>query len=292
MAWINAYSLTTAAGDGVDALWKALEEGRTLSSHGLFQGERPGTVRELLTLKLVGAVRQIPQLSGRYGVLLASTKGLSQDFIGQGAAATDPVTPLLDEVLRALELNPERRMCVSNACSSGLAALEIAREWLTQGLDQVLVLAADAVTPFVSKGFQSLNLVSTTTPRPFAKTRDGFFLGEAAAALLLSNREEGFYLSPVGLDTEGFAVARPSHSGESLVRAGRTLPSADLIVAHGTGTPINDATEDLAFSLLYPEGTPPITGTKWCVGHTLATSAAIDTIVACEILKRERFSAL
>jgi 3-oxoacyl-[acyl-carrier-protein] synthase II len=90
------------------------------------------------------------------------------------------------------------------------------------------------------------------------------------------------------LDTEGYAVARPSHSGESLVRAASSFSGRpDLILAHGTGTEINDATEDLAFSKLFPEGTPPIAGSKWCVGHTLGASAAIDVILACEAICRQ-----
>lgn len=290
MAWIQSYGCVTTAGDSVDELWKALVSGRALTGLGYMSGGRPPTVQELLVSRLMKAMPE-RRPSGRYGVILASTKGCSNDFIWSGEGESDPLTPVLNEFIRAAELNPERSICVSNACSSALAALELGQMWLKQGLDQVLVVAADAVTPFVTKGFQTLNLVTQSTPRPFAKGRDGFFLGEAAAAILIGNAEhENYcYLHPVGLDTEGYAVARPSHSGESLVRAAKQLPDLrpDVLLAHGTGTEINDATEDLAFSRLFPEGTPPVTGSKWCIGHTLGASAAIDVILACEMICRQ-----
>jgi 3-oxoacyl-(acyl-carrier-protein) synthase len=233
---------------------------------------------------------------------LASTKGRTSDFIWQATPAQlqeDPLTPLLHAALAAAELKPWRSVVVSNACSSALAAARLAQLWLKQGMSDVIILAADVVSDFVIKGFDSLKLLSEQAPRSFAANRNGFLLGEAAASLWISHsiRDTRAILHPVGLDSEGSAVTRPTASGESLVRAAeqitgiREIPP-DLILAHGTGTPINDQTEDLAFSQLFPSLKPPITGSKWCVGHTLAASGAIDLILACEILQRKEVFSL
>jgi len=302
MIHINSYALATTAGDNVEALWRDLTSPPDYSrSEFLFTGDRPPTVRQLLGDKLLTCFAQVDLPRGRLGVILASTKGFSNDFIWRPDApelATDPLTPLLEDFLARAELNPERRLCVSNACSSSLAAMRLAQIWLNQGLEQVLILAADAVTPFVQKGFQALNLVTKTYPRPFTTGRAGFFLGEAAACLVLSKTrsKNSVRLLPVGLDTEGSAVTRPNTSSQSLLRACARIPgiprarSVDLVIAHGTGTEINDLTEDLTYSTLFAESVvqPWLTGSKWRVGHTLAASGAIDTILACEALRRNQ----
>lgn len=167
---------------------------------------------------------------------------------------------------------------------------------MQQDCSQVLIVAADAVTPFVVRGFQALKLISSEGSKPFSGDRSGFFLGDGAACLLLS-RERGcsnLMLHKVGLDSEGSAVTRPSTSGESLRRAALRIPrlldlKPEILIAHGTGTRINDETEDLAFSALFPEEhRPVITCTKWCIGHTLAVSGALDLIAAVESLRAQK----
>ena len=179
--------------------------------------------------------------------------------------------------------------------------MALSERWLKQGLEQVLIVAADAVTPFVIKGFQSLKLISPNGIRPFSADRSGFYLGEAAACLLLeaAPAKGSLSLRPVGLDGEGSAVTRPSISGDSVVRAALNVSRLresppDVVIAHGTGTVINDETEDLAFTRLFGELREPplITGTKWCTGHTLAVSGALDTIAACEALRRQELFSL
>lgn len=298
-AYINAYGCTTTAGAGVDALWQALKTADfpiPAKREFRFQNyQESKTTRELLVRQLTTAfIEACPKVpSGTLGILLASTKGYSNDFIWdlpENQQGPDPLSGILEDFIATTGLKPKKSLCVSNACSSALAAMKLAQMWLDRGeVDQVMVLAADAVTPFVRKGFQSLKLETEDRPRPFAENRSGFFLGEAAACLLLSQNGEGPRLLPVGLDTEGSAVTRPSFSGESLIRAVGRIPDGlipDIIVAHGTGTLINDETEDLAFGRLYPNARPWITGSKWRTGHTLGASAAIDTILACEILRR------
>jgi hypothetical protein len=306
MAWLSAYGCTSAAGPSVGALWNAVLEARPLEREGAFYfpGERAANVGELLNGKLMQAFSEATrtyQLANEpYGVILASTKGLSNDFIWnatQEQLRHDPMTPLLREFLRRSGLQPRKALCVSNACSSALAAYALAELWLEQGMKSVVVLTADAVTPFVLKGFKALKLMSPVRPTPFGANRQGFWLGEAVTCVILTSerKDQPLYLRGVGLDTEGSAVARPSHSGESLLRAARQLPLSplpDVVIAHGTGTQINDEIEDRVFAELFGDESPPIVGAKWCIGHTLANSAGLDTILAAQVLREGKCFAL
>jgi 3-oxoacyl-[acyl-carrier-protein] synthase-1 len=308
MYGVVSYNCATAAGDSTDDLWRALQTGADLAHDRTlrFVDRGEGTDLDILTRKLSRSFRLMMEnapreaadrlLKGGYGVILASTKGRTGDFIWNPTAEQlreDPLTPLLNQVLERLELKPLRSVVVSNACSSALAASRLAQLWLHQGMTDVLVLAADVVSDFVLRGFDSLKLLSNQPPRSFAANRDGFLLGEAAACLWLSQsvRDARARIHTVGLDSEGSAVTRPTASGASLVRAAEQISDwnelrPELVIAHGTGTQINDQTEDLAFSRLLPHR-PFITGSKWCVGHTLAASAAVDMILACEIFRRQ-----
>lgn len=293
----------------MQSLFSALLEGRdntrewprdpALKAY-LFHGPRQRFVLELLSEKLMrsfAAVQSDLRRDQTYGVILASTKGMSDDFVWEENSAghqRDPLTPLLNEFLRRAELTPQRSVCVSNACSSSLAALALAERWMNAGISQVLIVAADAVTPFVVKGFQALKLISASGVKSFSAERNGFFLGEAAAAVVVTQiqRNSSLQIHSPGLDSEGSAVTRPSSSGASLREAALRIPGLvdsppEILIAHGTGTVINDATEDLAFSDLFAQS-PWITGTKWCVGHTLAASGALDLIAAAEALRTQR----
>ncbi len=310
---------STAAGQGIPALMSGLHAGSNFLSRvppdswrvkpafepfAFRWPDRGGaTIRELLVQHLSHAFREARgdlNLAGRYGVILASTKGLTEDFVWDTSAAVDPLTPVLDDVIAAFRLKPSMKICVSNACASSLAALSLAKTWLTE-LDHVIVLAADAIDSFVLSGFAQLRVLTTEITRPFDGGRSGFYLGDAAACVILSRVDQSdVQLLDARFDSEGYAVTRPSHSGDSLLRACRALSvskhisasRADLVIAHGTATRANDETEDRVFQQLFTEHAPAITGTKWMIGHTLGASGLIDTIVAQEAIRTQTAPAL
>ncbi len=296
---IVGYGCRSFAGPGVEAYWNGLVSGTDHCKSHLpsdrWQPPRESIERHLvaeLTLCTVEAMKGYP-VQDRLGVLFASTKGCVEDFIWNATPETlarDPVAPVLASFLKANQLNPVRSLAVSHACTSSHAALFLARHWLdSEEVDSVLLVASDYIGAFVAKGFQSLRALSTTSVRPFGENRDGLQLGEASAAILLSRKTvPGVEIKGVGLVTEGQSITRPSSDGSSLAEAcGIALDGErpDLIIAHGTGTPMNDRAEDLAFGKLFAD-TPPITATKWSIGHTLGASGAMDIIAACEALKR------
>lgn len=279
------------------------------------------TARELLTRKLKTAFEEaaiaLPVFtksaandSARIGVILASTKGFTEDFVWENETkhfTQDPLTPLLNDAILACHLKPSMKICVSNACASSLAALAVAKTWLAANrVDHVVVFACDAVDSFVLHGFHHLRVLSPDRTRPFSESRSGFHLGDAAACVILSSKiESEFKLKDAKIDSEGHAATRPSDQGESLLRACRNLDTfaesePELVIAHGTSTKANDVTEDRVFTALFNstsstaslENSPAVTGTKWSVGHTLGAAGLLDVIAAVEVLKSQKVFAI
>ncbi len=315
MIGVVAYGASTAAGEGVEALWSGVHSGRDFSraldcsdwpvkpdfaaracllpSSREFENQE-----ERLFTHLHRAWREASadldrgQL-GRVGVILASTKGFVEDRIWNSNSdlRQDFLAPLLTRFCRLAEVTAVTQVVVSNACASSHSALWLATQWFqADRVDTVIVLAVDGVGPFVLQGFHSLQALSVSSARPFAPDRDGMRLGEAAVVVVLASKPCAIGLTGVGLDAEGFAAVRPSPSGQSLRRALRALASVpDMIIAHATATVLNDVVEDQVFHTHFGLA-PVVTGSKWSIGHTLAACGAVDLVLACEsIIRRTGF---
>jgi len=310
MIGITSYGSSTSAGQGVEALWKGVSTGQNfLKSFPTeswpvalnfapkvcsWPGDRPSSAQDRLLFHLMVSWREakarVDLSADRVGVILASTKGLIEDYIWTSQSlATDLMTPLLKAFCQHAEIDAVKKIVVSNACTSSLSAIWLAKKWLEAGVvDSVVVAAAEEVGPFVLQGFHCLHALTASVAKPFSKERDGLQLGEAAAVMIFSNRVSDVVVSGVAVDVEGHAVTRSAPSGESLKRAihALNLDEPDLILAHGTGTRLNDEIEDQIFFAEY--GTrPAITGSKWSIGHTLGASGAVDVILACEAIRRQ-----
>ncbi len=253
----------------------------------------------------------------RWGVILATTKGSIEDSIWELAKQNqpkysvdllkDPGETLLNNFLDKIKLNANtpqlsitRTSVISQACSSTHIAFEVAQHWLDWNwVDFILVLSGDLIGPFVSKGFASLKLISQQGQKPFDQTRDGLFLGDAVGCAIVSTQQpkgESIRFRSFANHNEG-AVTKPSLNGDSLYQALQKLshinqkPKPDFILAHGTGTRFNDTAEDRALARYFKENRlneVPITGAKWCLGHTLGASGLVDIIAASEVLKRQK----
>ena len=296
---IIGYGCSTSAGPTTLDFWNHLCEGQRIQS-GLWPHSTL-SIKDQIIKNLCLSWKQIHiELGARVGVIFASTKGCIEDYIWNPTPplpSQNPYTEILSGWIKQVGIVPKLSLCMSNACSSALVALNLGSQWVQQDrVDQVIVLTSDKIGRFASRGFESLHALTPTYPKPFSAERDGLALGDAAAVIVLG-KTAGFRLKGIGIDTEGFAVTRPSPSGASLKRAYERMTSLtdgvvfqppSLIIAHGTGTPLNDATEDQTFESLFPQQRIPITATKWCNGHTLGASGALDLIAACESLLHQR----
>jgi 3-oxoacyl-[acyl-carrier-protein] synthase I len=58
-----------------------------------------------------------------------------------------------------------------------------------------------------------------------------------------------------------------------------------MIVAHGNGTRLSDASEAAALRRIFGDDMPPVTALKWSFGHLIAAAGILETVVALEALR-------
>ena len=188
------------------------------------------------------------------------------------------------------------------ACAAGTHAIsEAAKTIMCNGADQMLVVAAEsAITGVGIGGFASMKALSTrnddpkTASRPFDADRNGFVMGEGAAALVLEEYESAvargahIYAELVGFGESGDAshITSPNMSGPlramkaALAMAGNL--KVDYINAHGTSTPANDKNETAAIKEAFggKENAPLVSSTKGQTGHCLGAAGGIEAVVS------------
>ena len=231
------------------------------------------------------------------GLVLSTTKADLGGVQGKGEGLGSPAR-LARRLGESLGLGGPQA-AVSCACSSGGAATALAARWIERGhATRVLVVGVDALTPFVLRGFSSLLALDSQPCRPFDRERAGLSLGEGAAALLLSARENeslrGTFIAGWGESNDANHVTGPSRDGSglrlaaerALARAGIRPAEVDAVHVHGTGTRYNDASEALALVGLFGGKTPPAFGSKGQTGHALGATAVFEILLLLEALHR------
>ena len=164
----------------------------------------------------------------------------------------------------------ERLPVFSSSCASGIHALYAARQLLTAGIvDQVLVLAADILSLSNHENFESLRVLAENPGAPWQSTSQGFILGEAAVVLKLVRAETGEQLNGPELGSD-----LVDHDGLSNVLEALSPPNPSLILGQGTGPFQNDTDELAAFSSYVNKDTPLATPLSH-FGHTLGASALL-----------------
>ncbi len=188
------------------------------------------------------------------------------------------------------------------ACAAGTHGIsEAAKTIICGGADQMLVVAAEsAITGVGIGGFASMKALSTrnddplNASRPFDADRDGFVMGEGAAALVLEEYESAkargakIYGELIGFGESGDASHITSPSLEGPLRAMKAAlrmagdVTVDYVNAHGTSTPTNDKNETAALKEAFggKENCPPVSSTKGQIGHCLGAAGGIEAVVS------------
>ncbi|MFF1903603.1 beta-ketoacyl-[acyl-carrier-protein] synthase family protein [Kitasatospora sp. NPDC058218] len=193
-------------------------------------------------------------------------------------------------------------LTVANACAASGYALAVGADLLAADeADAVVVAGCDSITDSLLAVIGRGSAVRSTALRPFDSEREGVLLGEGAAAVVIESEEtvlaEGrevlARLHGVGLSCDAYHETAPDPAGiaasmrDAHRRAGVVPADVDLVVAHGTGTALNDPVEAAALTEVFGDacGHALVTGIKGAVGHTSGAAALMSVVVAIQAMR-------
>ena len=269
---------------------------------------------------------EIEREGDRIGASVASAMGGLKAFqdcrdtmVDRGPERVNPfsipeIIPNMGAAWVSIELGtkgPLSSQCT--ACAASQMAIGDGLDAIRLGRAEVMLCGGSeaAITKVGVAGFSAMRALSSrnddpqAASRPFEADRDGFVIGEAGAVLVLEELEHAerrgakIYaeLAGYGISSDAQHITEPDPSGESPARALRMafadarIPpeEIDYINAHGTSTPLGDASETKVIKRALGEqvaGKVPISSTKGATGHCLGAAGALEAIF-CTLAIRE-----
>ncbi len=199
------------------------------------------------------------------------------------------------------------------ACAASNMAIGEATDAIRLGRADVMLAGGTeaGITEVGIAGFGAMRALSRRNDapekasRPFDLGRDGFVMGETGSIVVLEELEHAkargakIYaeIAGYGLSSDAQHVTEPDPTGlhparaiqMALTDAGASPNDIDYINAHGTSTPLGDASETRVIKIAFGEEkarSTPISSTKGATGHCLGGSGAIEAI-ACILAVRD-----
>lgn len=197
-----------------------------------------------------------------------------------------------------------------SACATSNTALIEAFNYIKWGKADAIVTGGSeaAINESGIGGFNAAKALSQRNDdpkgasRPFDESRDGFVMGEGAAALVVESldhalaRGANIYAEIVGggmaADAYHLTGTHPEGEGavlgmnEAIAEAGITPEEIGYVNAHATSTPLGDQSELIAIERVFGERKDLCVGaTKSMTGHLLGAAGAIEAIATIFALK-------
>ena len=193
-----------------------------------------------------------------------------------------------------------------SACASSTHALNDAFMLIRLGKAKAMVAGGSeaAINEPAVGGFNAMHALSErndspeTASRPFDVDRDGFVMGEGAAAVVLEEYEHAvargakIYAEMMGggMSADAYHITAPHPEGlgalnvmkNALEDAFMSPEEIDYINVHGTSTPLGDISEVKAIQSVFGDHAFKlnISSTKSMTGHLLGAAGAIEAVAS------------
>ncbi len=198
---------------------------------------------------------------------------------------------------------------VVSACASSNESIGNALEHLRAGYADVIIAGGTeaCIHPLPLAAFGQMQALSKRNDapelasRPYDGGRDGFVLGEGAAALILEREDHAkargarIYARLVGnaVTSDAYHISAPDPDGSvprtiqlALESAGLTTSDVAHVNVHATSTPVGDIAEYQAMRKVFGAGLDDIviSATKASTGHLLGAAGAIEAVFTVKAL--------
>ena len=192
-------------------------------------------------------------------------------------------------------------LCTISACASSNHALGEAMRLIRDGYVDLCIAGGSesATLPLTVAAFAQMTALTRnpdpeTASRPFDAERDGFVLSEGACALVLEAEEHArargarIYceVAGYGASADAYHITAPDPKGSgaalamrrALEDAGEDPSAVTYVNAHGTSTPLNDASETVAIKAVLGDHARrvAVSSTKSMTGHMLGAAGAVE----------------
>lgn len=267
---------------------------------------------------------------GRVGVIIGSGMGGVQtwesqhaQFIERGPRRVSPlVIPMMIPDMAAGMVSivyglRGPNFCTTSACASGAHGVGESFRHILHGDAEVMIAggAEAAITRFTVAAFANMGALSkrnddpARASRPFDRDRDGFVIAEGCGMCVLEELEHArargarVYCELVGYGAtgDGHHITAPDPEGmgakaamrSALEEASLKPGDIDYINAHGTSTPLNDATEVKAIVEVFGDHARrlAINSTKSMTGHGLGSAGAMEFVTTVKSVEQGKVHA-
>lgn len=198
-----------------------------------------------------------------------------------------------------------------SACASSTESLVNAYDHLLAGDADVIIAGGSeaAIHPITIASFAAMQALSkrnddpSRASRPYDVDRDGFVMGEGAAAIVVETEEHALargakiYAELIGgsVTSDAYHITAPDPEGSAAARAmlqtisnaGYDVSDVRHINAHATSTPVGDIAEFNALKRIFGNklASIPVSATKASTGHLLGGAGAIEAAFTIKALE-------